>query len=127
MTKLFVIGAGGFIGAVLRYLVSGWVHRLADSYNFPYGTLAVNLIGCLFIGACSQLDELHAVFAPQWRIFLFIGLFGAFTTYSTFGNETYNLMADRRLLPALANVAIHVVFGLAAVWAGRVAVHALWR
>lgn len=127
MYKLFLIGMGGFIGALLRYGVSGLVQTWSKSISFPYGTLAVNLLGCFVIGFLSQLVETRSVFSPEARSFALVGLVGAFTTYSTFGNETVNLVMDGENLLAVANVGLHLLLGLVAVWVGRVLVPFLWR
>lgn len=127
MCKLMLIGLGGFTGALLRYSVSGFVQNWSKNVSFPYGTLAVNLIGCFIIGALSQLVESQNVFPPEARSFVFIGLLGAFTTYSTFGNETVNLMMDGESLLSVANIGLHLLLGLGAVWFGRVTVALVWR
>ena len=127
MRNLLIIGLGGFIGAVLRYLISGQVHRWSQSVDFPYGTLAVNLIGCLLIGALTRLDELRGVITPEMRFFIFIGLLGAFTTYSTFSNEAMNLINGRRFDMALLYIGMHMALGLGAVLAGRLITYTIWR
>jgi CrcB protein len=127
MRNLLIIGLGGFIGAVLRYLISGQVQQWSQSVDFPYGTLAVNLIGCLLIGALSRLDELRGVITPEMRFFIFIGLLGAFTTYSTFSNEAVNLINSRRVDLALVYIGTHMVLGLGAVLAGRLTTYMIWR
>lgn len=127
MGKLLIIGAGGFVGAVLRYTISGAAQSLSRSVNFPYGTLTVNLIGCLVIGFLARLADAHGMFNPETRLFLFIGLLGAFTTYSTFGNETFALLRGGESLPALTNLTLHIVLGLGAVWAGQMLADALFR
>jgi len=119
LSKLFLIGAGGFVGAVLRYVVSGVAQSLSHSAGFPYGTLVVNLSGCLMIGFLARLADLQGVFGPETRLFLFIGLLGAFTTFSTFGNETYTLLQGGEIGPALLNIGASVLLGLAAVWLGQ--------
>ncbi|HEY5075691.1 MAG TPA: fluoride efflux transporter CrcB, partial [Pyrinomonadaceae bacterium] len=91
MGKLFLAGVGGFIGSTLRYAVTGYAQQLSRSIDFPYGTLAVNLIGCFLIGFLSQLAETRGVFTAESRTFVFIGILGGFTTFSAFGNETMNL------------------------------------
>jgi len=125
--KLCIIGAGGFSGAVLRYLVSGWVQYRSGSITFPFGTLAVNLIGCFFIGLLSFLVESRSMFSPETRSFILIGLLGAFTTFSTFGNETLGLIRDNRVDLALVNVGVQVFFGVGMVWIGRIVAAAIWR
>ena len=125
--KLIWIGIGGFAGAVLRYLAAGWVQRASGSVSFPYGTLAVNVIGCVLIGALSYLADARGLLPAEARLFLFVGVLGGFTTFSTFGLETLNLLRDGELLVATLNVSANVVLCLGAVWAGRAGAIAVWR
>jgi CrcB protein len=127
MRHLFYIGMGGFCGAGLRYLASGGVQKLSRSVDFPYGTLAVNLAGCLVIGMLTRMDEMRGIVSPEMRYFIFIGLLGAFTTYSTFSNEAVSLINDHRIVAALTYVGGHVVLGLGAVLLGRFSTYLLWR
>jgi CrcB protein len=123
--KLSLIGAGGFTGAVLRFMVSSWVQNRSGSIVYPFGTLAVNMIGCLLIGFLSALVETRSMFSPETRGFVLIGLLGAFTTFSTFGNETLNLIRESRIELAMLNAGAQVVFGVGLVWLGRVVVGVL--
>jgi CrcB protein len=125
--NIFIVGIGGFIGSVLRYLVSGWAQGLSQSLDFPYGTLTVNLAGCFMIGFLTQLAEARGVFTPETRLFVFIGILGGFTTFSSFGNDTLNLARSGQSLNALANIAANLVLGLLLVWMGRNAAHLTWR
>ena len=127
MGKLFLAGIGGFIGSTLRYAVTGYVQQLSRSIDFPYGTLAVNLIGCFLIGFLSQLAETRGVFTAESRTFVFIGILGGFTTFSAFGNETMNLWRDGQNTLAMANVAANVLLGLGAVWVSRALAYQIWR
>ena len=127
MTRLVLIGAGGFLGSVARYLVSGVVQTTIHSETFPYGTLAVNVVGCFVIGAVSHLSESHGAFTADTRAFVVVGVLGGFTTFSAFGNETVNLLRDSEPWLAWANVAANVAFCLTSVWAGRAAAFFLWR
>jgi len=118
MKVIFLVGTGGFVGSVLRYLISGWVFRLLDKPWFPVGTLAVNLVGCLAIGFLGGIAEQRRFFDPEIRLFLFVGILGGFTTFSAFIYETVSLTHDARLAAALLNIALQVVVGLLAVWFG---------
>lgn len=118
LVHIAIIGSGGFLGAVARYGLSGWVHRQIPLTEFPYGTLVVNLLGCFLIGLAFGLVETRQLFGPELRAFLFIGILGAFTTFSTFGYETFALIREAAFLRAFANVGMNVLFGLALVWLG---------
>lgn len=127
MLRLLLIGAGGFIGAVLRYLLSGYLQRLTRNDLFPFGTLGVNVIGCLAIGFLSYLAEARGAFTPESRALVFIGVLGGFTTFSTFSNETFNLLRGGEGLSALLNLAAHILLGIGGVWLGRTLAYAVWR
>ena len=114
------VGAGGFLGALARYGLSGIVHRFFPQTTFPVGTLTVNLLGCLLIGVLAGLVESRQLLGPEARVFAMIGLLGGFTTFSTFGYETFALLRDGENLRATANVGLSVVLGLAFVWLGYV-------
>ncbi len=127
MDKLILIGFGGFIGSVMRYLVSGYVQTISRSNTFPYGTLAVNVIGSFIIGFLFYFIETRSSLNPQMRALLLFGFLGAFTTFSTFSLETYNLLRSGELVPALMNVGANCVLGVMAVWAGRTLPMMIWR
>jgi CrcB protein len=75
--KILWVGIGGFAGAVLRYLACGHVQKWAEDSRFPYGTIVVNLVGCLIIGLLSWLADTRGIFTAEMRSFVFIGLLGA--------------------------------------------------
>jgi len=127
MVKILLIGLGGFIGAILRYVISGLVQNMTRSISFPYGSLAVNVLGCLIIGALSQMVETRGVLSVQTRLFIFVGVLGALTTFSTFSNETINLVREGQLFHALANIALQVICCLSAVLLGRWLTYVIWR
>lgn len=127
MTNILLVGFGGFIGSILRYLASGYVQQVSKSVGFPYGTLVVNVIGCFVIGFLAQLAEIRGVFTTESRLFVFVGILGGFTTFSSFGNETLNLARDSQMMSALANIGANVVIGLIAVWLGRTVSYLIWR
>jgi CrcB protein len=121
LIKLLVVGSGGFFGAVLRYSVSGWVHRFFGGV-FPLGILVVNVVGCLVIGFLMGLLEQRQVLGPHARLFWMIGLLGAFTTFSTFGYDTFELLREKSFLLGGINIVANVVLGLLAAWCGWVLV-----
>ncbi|HEV8590166.1 MAG TPA: fluoride efflux transporter CrcB [Pyrinomonadaceae bacterium] len=127
MGKLFLAGIGGFFGSALRYAVSGFVQNWSGSIRFPFGTLAVNLAGCVLIGFLSQLAETRGIFSADARTLIFIGVLGGFTTFSAFGNETINLWRDGENALAVANIAAHVIICLGAVWLSRAVAFQIWR
>lgn len=122
---LIIVGVGGFFGAISRYLVAGWVQDLSRSVHFPYGTLAVNVIGSFLLGFLMRYAFNHNVFSPEIRLLIFIGFLGAFTTFSTFSTETFNLLSDGATTPALLNITANVLLGLGAVWLGQTLAFAL--
>ena len=113
-----MVGSGGFVGTLARYVLSGVVQREFPLSAFPYGTLVVNLMGCFAIGVLAGISECRQLFSPELRLFVFVGVLGGFTTFSTFGYETIVLVRDAELLPAFVNVGLHVVAALSLVWLG---------
>ena len=118
--QIFIVGAGGFIGSILRFMISGWVQRLAITGVFPYGTLVVNVLGCFLIGVLGGLAEHRQVLEPGQRLFLMIGVLGGFTTFSTFAFETLSLVQDAEVLKGMVNTLLQVILGFAAAFAGFV-------
>ncbi len=119
MVNALLAGAGGFIGSIFRYLIGVCLHQWANTATFPFATLIVNLIGCLVIGFLSQLSEVRGIFTAETRVFIFVGILGGFTTFSSFGNETIDLWREEKEMFAIANVAGHLILGLSGVWLGR--------
>jgi CrcB protein len=122
---VLIVGCGGFVGSALRYMVSGWVHRLLPQLVFPVGTLAVNVVGCLLIGVAGGLVAGRQLLGPELRLFLLIGMLGGFTTFSTFAHETMAMTRDGEVIRAAANVGLQVVLGLVAAWLGYQTVRSL--
>ncbi|NOT86072.1 MAG: fluoride efflux transporter CrcB [Methylococcaceae bacterium] len=118
MNQLLAIAFGGSVGAVLRFLVSNGVY-LWLGRGFPYGTLAVNVIGSLFLGVLVEALTLQRVaIAIEFRPAILVGFFGAFTTFSSFALETVYLLEQGSLAKAALNVLVSVVACLMAVWLG---------
>ena len=127
MLNIFLVAIGGALGSVARYLTSTWVQTSSKNINFPFGTLTVNLLGCLVIGILAQLAESRGVINSEYRAFLFVGILGGFTTFSSFGNETISLARAGEMWNAMANIGANVILGLFAVWMGRTAAYLIWK
>lgn len=113
-----LVAAGGAVGAALRYLLGGWIgFRLGP--EFPWGTFIVNVSGCLLIGAMLGLVERSAL-PGEVRLFLVVGVLGGYTTFSTFGYETFKLLEGGELLPAALNAFGQLGLVLVAVYLGLV-------
>ena len=127
LPSFVIVAIGGALGSVFRYVIGSWVQILSRSIDFPFGTLAVNLVGCFAIGFLSQLAETRGAFTTETRLLVFIGILGGFTTFSSFANDSVNLMREGELLNALANVGANVIVGLSLVWLGRTISYWIWR
>lgn len=125
MRELAALAVAGALGAVSRYWLSGWAYR-ALGEGFPHGTLLVNVTGCLFIGFMLHIGLTTEALTPTARLAVTVGFLGAFTTFSTFGYETFRLLETGAWGAAFTNVAANVLLGLAAVWLGLVAARGLF-
>jgi CrcB protein len=126
MQKVLLVGTGGFLGSVLRYVLGGLVYRFRGGTLFPIETLLINVAGCLAIGLLAGLAEARGVFSGATRAFLMIGLIGGFTTFSTFAYETFELMRGGQAATAALSAALQFSLGLTAVWAGHAASRLAW-
>jgi CrcB protein len=124
MMKTILIGLAGLVGTILRYWLSGLAARQYGE-TFPWGTIAVNLIGCFLAGAIFYVTEERVLVSPTLRTMILIGLLGGFTTFSSYGLQTFALLRDGQFGLATLNVAASNVVGLVMVWAGYVASKAL--
>jgi len=121
MRDILLVGSGGFLGSVARFLLGSAIMRVPTDgagRSFPLGTLAVNVIGCLIIGVLAGAGSRGNAFTEDIRRFLFTGVLGGFTTFSAFGYETFMLAREGRWSLAAANVMLQVAAGLFAVWLG---------
>jgi CrcB protein len=112
------IGLGGFVGALLRYWISGWIQ--AGMVTFPLGTLAINFIGSFILAMVMFLSEFKGYFNEETRIFLSIGLLGSFTTMSTFSYESFKLLEQQEHMLFSVNVIGSVALTLLAVYLGKI-------
>ena len=124
MLQILAIAGGGAVGAVARFLVSTGVYRLLGR-DFPWGTLAVNVIGSFSMGLLFVLLLERSLIGPEARAAILVGFLGSFTTFSTFSLETLTLVEQGETLRALLNVAASVLLCVVACWAGIIAARAL--
>jgi len=119
---MLLVGTGGFIGSVLRFVLGSAITGLAGTTaapgSLPAGTLCVNVLGCLIIGVLGSMGQHGAPWSAGARLFLFTGILGGFTTFSAFGHETFELARSGHPTVALLNAALQLMLGLLAVWAG---------
>ena len=120
MQKTIFIALAGLVGTLIRYWLAGFVSRQYGE-NFPWGTLIVNLIGSFLAGALYHLAEERLLISPAMRTVILIGLLGGFTTFSSYGLQTFTLLRDGQIGMASLNVAVSNVLGLLMVWMGYTA------
>ena len=120
MWRLFLVGAGGFVGSAARYWLSGQVQAWSGP-DFPTGTMAVNGLGSFVLGLVMALGLERQIIGAELRIFLAVGVCGGFTTMSTFSYETLALLQRGALGPALMNVSVTLALCVGAVWIGAAA------
>lgn len=120
MRAVMIIGLGGFVGAVLRYLLS--LLPLAQRTGFPVTTLLINILGALLIGVLAGLAAKYPALDGDWMAFLQIGICGGFTTFSTFALETTLLLGGDKMGAGILYIGLSLALGLGAVWLGRAAV-----
>ena len=117
MSRLLLIGLAGFLGTLARYGLSSLVARRYGE-TFPYGTFAVNALGCFLAGVLFYLMYDRFLTSPTLRSVIFIGLLGGFTTFSAYGLQTFTLLRDGEISLALLYMGVSNVAGLFLVWAG---------
>lgn len=114
---IVLVAAAGAAGAVTRYLVGLGAVRLLGP-QFPFGTLLVNVLGCFLLGLILEVEQNTALVSHPTRLFLAVGFLGAFTTFSTFGYETFSQLQSGTVRLALLNASANLLLGLGAVWLG---------
>lgn len=118
MKEILFVGIGGFVGASLRYLISNITPKIFGN-QLPYGTLIVNVLGCLFIGFLLGLYTSTDYISDSMKLFLTTGLLGGLTTFSTFSSETMAFFTAGNYISGFANMLLNLCFGFAAVILGR--------
>ncbi|MBX3411619.1 MAG: fluoride efflux transporter CrcB [Pirellulales bacterium] len=115
--QLTMVALGGAFGSVCRYLMHAGVQKWIGT-RFPWGTLSVNVLGCLLVGFLAVSLGRHLPVRDEIRLGILVGVLGGFTTFSTFGFDTYQLVATGDARLAVANVLASCAIGLTAVWIG---------
>lgn len=116
MLKYLAVGIGGFVGAIARYMLGAYVGS-RYGVRFPYGTFVINMTGCFLIGLVMALLA-RTTASAYWRYLVPIGFIGAYTTFSAFEYETLRAIQEGQMLTGLLNIALSVIVGFIAVWAG---------
>jgi len=124
LLKYVMVGIGGFLGAIARFWLGGYVGDRMGS-RFPWGTFIINCSGSFVIGFIITLLAERTHWSPNWRYLIPVGFVGAYTTFSTFEYETLRAMQDGNFVIAALNVVLSVVLGFVAVWIGIVAGQAI--
>lgn len=117
LNKFTLVMAGGAVGSLLRYLVQGWGQSLTKG-TFPIGTLTVNTIGCFMIGVLNTAFAGPIPIRMEYRVGLTVGILGGFTTFSSFGWETFSMANEGQGLRAMMNMLLSITLGFVSVWVG---------
>ena len=125
LKTILIVGTGGFLGSVARYLTQILVEKYLHS-TFPWGTFAANIAGCFIIGLVFALSERGNLLTPEWRIFLAVGFCGGFTTFSSFAYNNLTMLSENNLLQFFGNIFLSVFFGLIAVYLGIVLIRLIY-
>jgi CrcB protein len=116
--SIMIVGLGGFIGTVARFLISRYFQINLTSV-FPWSTFLVNIVGCLLIGLIYGISEKSDVLSPEIRLFLTVGICGGFTTFSTFSNDSFMLIREQEWIRFALYTSLSIFIGLMAVYVGR--------
>ncbi|MDX9947025.1 MAG: fluoride efflux transporter CrcB [Bacteroidales bacterium] len=116
--SMLFAGFGGFIGTVLRFLVSKYFQINFDTV-FPWGTLIINIAGSFLIGIFLGIFEKGFVMSSEWRLFFTVGICGGFTTFSTFSNDSFMLLQNKEILKFSLYAGMSFVFGIVSVLIGK--------
>ena len=125
LRTILIVGTGGFIGSVMRYLVQYYVEKGMSS-TFPLGTLIANIAGSFIIGMVFALADKGNLMSAEWRIFLAVGVCGGFTTFSAFAYNNFNMIKEHAFGQLFINVGGNLFFGILAVYLGIVVIRLIF-
>ena len=125
LKTIFIVGTGGFIGSVMRYLVQFYVEKGMSS-TFPMGTLIANIAGSFIIGMVFAIAEKGNLMSSEWRIFLTVGICGGFTTFSAFAFNNFTMIKEHSYGQLLFNLGGNIFLGILAVYLGIVLIRAIF-
>jgi fluoride exporter len=124
LRTIILVGSGGFIGSVMRYLVQYYMEKSMMS-TFPWGTLIANVAGSFIMGMVFALADKGNLLNAEWRIFLTVGICGGFTTFSAFSYNNFSMLKEQLYGSLLLNIGGSLVFGILAVYLGIVFIRLL--
>jgi len=125
LRTILIVGTGGFIGSVMRYLVQVFVEKGLTS-TFPWGTFIANMAGSFIIGIVFGLADKGNILNPEWRMFLAVGICGGFTTFSSFAYNNLNMLKEHSYAQLLFNIGGSLILGILAVYLGIILVRAIF-
>ncbi|MCK5730858.1 MAG: fluoride efflux transporter CrcB [Draconibacterium sp.] len=125
LKTLLIVGTGGFIGSVMRYLVQIFVEK-GLATTFPWGTFVANVAGSFIIGIVFAFAEKGNLMSAEWRIFLAVGICGGFTTFSSFAYNNLTMITEQSFGQLLWNIGGSLFFGILAVYLGIILVRAIF-
>lgn len=125
LRTILIVGAGGFIGSVMRYLVQYFVEKATD-YGFPWGTFIANILGSFIIGIIFGLAQKGNLLSAEWRLFLAVGICGGFTTFSSFAYNNLTMLKEEAYGQLVWNIGGSLFFGMLAVYLGMILVRAIY-
>lgn len=125
LRTILIVGTGGFIGSVMRYLVQFYVEKGMSS-TFPMGTLIANIAGSFIIGMVFAIAEKGNLMSSEWRIFLTVGICGGFTTFSAFAYNNFNMIKEHSYGQLLFNLGGNIFLGILAVYLGIILIRAIF-
>ena len=126
LKTIFIVGTGGFMGSVARYLTQILVERYFHS-TFPWGTFVANMAGCFIIGLVYALSERGNLLSPEWRIFMTVGFCGGFTTFSSFAYNNMTMLSENNFFQLIANIWLSLFLGIVAVFLGVITVRMIYN